>query len=556
MAHLSDAQQAMAEGDPATALAHALAAWQTTRHPAIAAAIRRLDATAVAAFDAPKARSKTEFHDAWCKLAHADISAVATGWLCARLNDRVPLAQDRLGLLRHTWMAEKHIPLFNRVSLLTPRCPDPRIADAALAVLREGQYGFYDEADAEQVYRPFVDLAVAAGDPATPDALRALARDPRSPRATVREWQRRELQAAADAIPAWPLPELPDGERDGWAALCPAGPEQEPLRDLDALYHAVLADPTDDALREVLADAWLEADDPRGAMYAAAHRSPDEDRAAADKTVQKLVKRHLTDWVGEALATVLNQVTFRRGFLDAASLRANHVASAQLWQAAAADERLATLRTLLQGNGNREHYLRFLLSPEAKDLRRIEIVLAAHVGELNAGPARPFEALVFPKPPSAKLLRSVADARVFDGVTTLALPYPDDLDATVRALAPFASRVRALEFAVPEGRYDLVQTLIPDLDPLASHLRHLALVSGSVPVGWQWQAVARPDGWHLTAIAPPIPQHIPAHLLAGIVPALGVSRDRFGSIAVLGPTPAEVRAALDERWGAPIEFDT
>jgi hypothetical protein len=263
------------------------------------------------------------------------------------------------------------------------------------------------------------------------------------------------------------------------------------------LCHEALRCPTNDAVRFVLADALLEAGDPRGELLSlqlggAAHDDP---------RVLRLIKAHRRSWIGPDLDTTLTSVVFRRGFLDEAQLRANRVAPPEVWEAAARDERLGTVRSLRRGRGTVDHYLGFLQSECARDLREIDIPHPRIVEALAASPPRPFAALAFTSPPRRPMLARIAEVPTFDGVNQLRVPDGLDLAYLVRDLrnTSLAERVTTLEILVT-GRPSGDGPLLGRLAWLRSELPGLQVLrlSRSGQAAVLHRNIDGPAGWVLT----------------------------------------------------------
>jgi uncharacterized protein (TIGR02996 family) len=501
MDELVGVEQRVADGQPDGALIVALAAWRERPDPAIGAAVRALSASALGRYAAPRARTKDDFQLAWLEVAASDASLAATGWLAAHLDHLVPVADDRFGLLRPNWMQEKYAALFARVAALRRRCPDPRIADAALALLSAGKHGFWDLASVAQVYQPVLDLLLAAEDPALAGAVREIATGSRSKRATVREWLGQALPPAADVLAARAAHPLPDDVAARWRAVAePRRRDGSHPRDAAALMREVLGRPADDAVRHVLADALLEVEDPRGELLSLQLGGAGD----GDTRARKLVKAHQREWLGADLDDTLTQVVFRRGFLEEASLRTNASASLEVWEAAARDERLATLRVLRQGRGNREHYLRFVVSEQARDLRRVEIPTHGFIDALADAPPRAIEALVFGKVPQRPQIAKLAAASSLAAVRSLSLPAPLDLNALCDELgrAGLDGRIDTLlELRFEGAKAKADGAVLPRLGWLGERLpglREVRLVAAAGGIALLREA----DGWTMSRTAP------------------------------------------------------
>ncbi|MGZ3418346.1 MAG: TIGR02996 domain-containing protein [Polyangiales bacterium] len=95
---------------------------------------------------------------------------------------------------------------------------------------------------------------------------------------------------------------------------------------IDALLAQVLAMPEDDAPRAVMADAWLEAGDPRGeyvSLRLSLARKPDR---AAERRAAELEANHAAQWNEELRQFTLKQ-HFSRGFVEEVEMRATAFAT-------------------------------------------------------------------------------------------------------------------------------------------------------------------------------------------------------------------------------------
>ncbi len=88
---------------------------------------------------------------------------------------------------------------------------------------------------------------------------------------------------------------------------------------VDALYEAVYAKPADLARRAVLADALLQAGDPRGEFINVQLHRARTGATNGKRREQQLVKKHGSTWLGP-LAKYLKAPTFESGFVAAATL--------------------------------------------------------------------------------------------------------------------------------------------------------------------------------------------------------------------------------------------
>ena len=426
------------------ALEYACTAWKGTRDPQLGEVVRTLGARTLEATFRPLPRTSAEFQELWRETSQSS-DLVTTGWLASTLVTRLPLPEDPFGMLQEDWISRKFAPLHERVRLLEQRCPDPRIGDAVLEILQKGKYGYWSLAEVGIIYAPLVRLLLASGDPSLAPAIAKIAARPRSKRATVREWQTVNLPPASAALASIQVQPLSDADV---AALQPLLGRRTRLPDdrhPQALLEQVWAHPADDDVRAVLADVLMEAGDPRGTFIARQLAGIGDDDAELARTL----RAHGKDWLGPDLATVLRPVRWSRGFLDVAELRANAVASAEVWEAASQDPRLATVRILYKGKGPKHHYERFVTSPAARDLRRIQVPSHGIAKALVDSPERPLEALEFDSLPPAGVLKQLAQAPSCASVQRFGLPSGFSVDKILRLLSrsPWRGRLHALEFA-------------------------------------------------------------------------------------------------------------
>lgn len=107
-------------------------------------------------------------------------------------------------------------------------------------------------------------------------------------------------------------------------------PERGPAdsAEVRALFEAVYADPDDDALRAVLADALLELGDPRGRfIHEQLQRASSGQQPTREE--RQLLERHEETWLGELKHTV-SRVEWARGFPEAARLAATRLRRPEL----------------------------------------------------------------------------------------------------------------------------------------------------------------------------------------------------------------------------------
>ncbi len=494
---------------PAEALDAALAAWRRVPDPAIAAAVRLASTRALAGFVGPSARTREAFQAAWCDLARADPSPVATGWLLANLERLVPEVTERFDTFRPGGAGRKHAAWLERIALLSERCPDPRITEAALSILSEGRRGSWSGSMTGGLYQPVLAILEAASDDPS-EALRQVAAFPRSKRTFVRQWASETLPGVADRIAAErvDLPTLPAEEAAAWAALCPGGEDRRRPIDTEALLREVLADPGDEAARAVLLDAWIETSDPRAELALLQRGAPS---ASSAKQIWLLLRAHERDWIGPDLKTTLQHTVYRDGLLAEAGLNRNAVASEAVWEAAAADARIATNRVLRMGKGCKKNYLRFLMSPHARGLERIAIAATGFVDQLVGGPLRPLRILDLARAPRLATMKKIAAAPIFEGVHTLTIERAFSLERFVGEVprSGLHDRITALEIHDPYQRTG-DGPILPRLSQLAEampSLSRLLIASGKTrhllqrdARGWSLQLQTSEAGEQLVLI--------------------------------------------------------
>lgn len=347
---------------PELHLSTALQAWRRSRHPRLAELVRHLSV------DLPRPRFGSDVPGDWVRLAESDASLQATWQLAATLE---------LHLMEGSpWgdSAEEAIPrfqadLFRRVAHLRARCPDPRIADAALRVLTDGKLRAHHWAAAGTplVYDPVVQLLVAAGDPGLADAVAELGHKPRSRRSLTRAYLARALPSAAEALRSITIEPLTDETEAAIRRILPR--PSRASETADELWRLLVADPRDRSVRAVLADSWIELGDPRGAIVSVERSGA----AVDDPALERLYKKHRDLWLGPDLDSAFVHARGRGGLLVEARLQEGRRVADTVWHAAAHDERIATLEVLHAGYCKGHHYAAFACSPLTRALRQIDV---------------------------------------------------------------------------------------------------------------------------------------------------------------------------------------
>jgi hypothetical protein len=196
------------------------------------------------------------------------------------------------------------------------------------------------------------------------------------------------------------------------------------------------------------------------------------------------VREHKDAWLG-SLALVLRGAELERGFLARATLAQNAAATEETWRAAAADERLATLRELRVGRGNLEHYRQFVLSPAAGALATIDVPMPSLMEAiLTAGRPPRLTRLYFGRRPTRPLLGRMAAHASLAGLRLLDVPAKRaQLEALFNDLEGSGWLARLTHLRImPLDDFD-ARALEPQLARLPPSLAHLTLLerwSGAV----------------------------------------------------------------------------
>lgn len=93
---------------------------------------------------------------------------------------------------------------------------------------------------------------------------------------------------------------------------------------IDPLLTRVLADPSDEALRQVWSDSLIERNDPRGELVAIQVAATGRKLTPAeDKRLRSLVAKHRVEWLGDLANIVQHRegLVFERGLLDACQIQ-------------------------------------------------------------------------------------------------------------------------------------------------------------------------------------------------------------------------------------------
>lgn len=146
------------------------------------------------------------------------------------------------------------------------------------------------------------------------------------------------------------------------------------MADEAELFAIVVANPFEDAPREVLADHWLERGDPRGELVTLQLRFMRGKDTGDD--FHRMIQLYDEDaWIGD-LGAVTVKRRYDRGFLDRIQLAKDDAASPAIWDAAARSVWLGTLRTLWRGEASESRIRSFLYSPACVVLEEAQITPA------------------------------------------------------------------------------------------------------------------------------------------------------------------------------------
>lgn len=139
----------------------------------------------------------------------------------------------------------------------------------------------------------------------------------------------------------------------------------------DSLFAEVIAHPEDDGVRAVLADLLQAEGDPRGELISLQLLASRGNRERDDR-IRELLETHGKSWLG-SLRDAARACRFDRGFPSRLALASTWEPDDPRWDVAIADPVFATVEELLPGTARGAIYRRFLTSPQATNLRRVEI---------------------------------------------------------------------------------------------------------------------------------------------------------------------------------------
>ncbi len=479
-------EAAVDAGDLGRALERALGAWRARRHAVIADLVDVLGAKT--AGDPVTANGATAFQAAWVARAK-DAPAGRIGALLGGLTRSIPMPHE------YFWeegsAPRRFAAWFERLEALAALPDDPRIAAALFDVVRRAPWSSYYLVDTAAAYDPALRLIERTADERLLPAMRDLLETPTA----SRQLTRRHLSAALPAV----IGALEDAQRRQ-RALEPEERERceriierlggrvgtgrpEPRahathEDEAALLELVVASPEDDDPREVLADFWLERQDPRGELVMLQLKMSRGAATASDeKAIRALLREHERTWLDD-VALVTKKRVFRRGFLDEIELVQNAAADPKVWESAALDPRLATVRTVRKGKANEAHYRRFLFSPAMRSLRDLTVVSKGMLKDVCERPEPwPIEHLDLAFMPDKKAFAAIASSRSLPALARVTAGVTQgNVDKLLALAASFASE-RPIEriAAAPVRWYN-------ELAPLASWLIAAQTTLAHVPI--------------------------------------------------------------------------
>lgn len=308
-------ERALAEGRRVAAYEALLASWRSCRAPELAALLDR----AAALFGAapPGDKSLKGFQAAWLEAARSRRPFDAR----ALLEALEPLATDRKGSNMAACLDELRMvegdPTLALVACRLAGLPGGNVNFGAWGKVLTRLFAIIENAGDPRAIEPLETLlAVSSLDPK--EAYAASKRSPSTNEALAKRTPR-TLEVLRRHVPTPLSDELRDRALSLLARfeepLPAAVSESTAATSQDDLLTQVLANPDDDALRAVWADALQQAGDPRGELIALQLRGP-EDKTAA-RAAEKLVTKHWKAWLGPlAPAVVRSSLVFDRGLLD------------------------------------------------------------------------------------------------------------------------------------------------------------------------------------------------------------------------------------------------
>lgn len=359
------------------------------------------------------------------------VSQMERAWFDEKVEAaRVRAALAREGVSLDPSAVGPFISVAFRVHALAARGPDPRTARALVRFLKLAPVSA-EGALAIATYGPVFALLEEIGDVRILPDLEAL------PPSGMRD---RAIQVHRDLVLAPP----PDAARVlelardlGFSSARAVADAPPP--DVAALFELVVEAPDDDGPREVLADRWSEAGDPRGELVMLQLRAARGQASAAELERAKSLEGSVAaDWLGE-LALGTRDRRFRRGFLEEFALMPEDTLLSARWDAVAKAPVLGTVRVLRRGVTSDAVYKRFLFSPAMRNLVDAEIGTERMLKMLMAAPARrkQLRRIELTTPPlDLNAIRSFVERLVEAGMERVVVPFSSarSIDAHVSLL--------------------------------------------------------------------------------------------------------------------------
>lgn len=358
------------KGERERAVETLVAAWRSTPYPRLGDLIDRLDAT----------------------LPRTPIEPLA--W-----PRKVKTAA--LGALLPTLASGKLDDIRKRVLALGKRGRDPRIAHALLEIVRAAPW---TSDTSRSVWNPIFALLATLDDPRVGASAEAV-RSGWGMRAPHRAWLADRLAASLEKQSAAPRETAADRDAlDALEAMLVVAPAARSRHDTDAMLAAIHADPFDDNLRSIYADALLERGDPRGELIQLQLQpSPSKD---AQRRIATLLKTHARAWLGGIEPVIVKDgVVFARGFVSACKVRFKNESDVR---AHGSDPAWATVERLEHSSphwgANAQYRFYGWLDPAMKSLAEVA-VRKASVGELLDAPPWNIRRLTFGSDDEADFVR-------------------------------------------------------------------------------------------------------------------------------------------------------
>jgi uncharacterized protein (TIGR02996 family) len=343
---LDQALKSASRSDGEATLTCLLQAWRSAPAPQIAQRIHLLSERLGAA--PVTGKNPTQALDAFIERTRVATEA-DIGPLMQNLREAFPVAQGHQLKARLQWVETRE--------------PDPRITRTLCDLLGKlGQARHVDE-------RVLSKLAKALERHADDDSLDHVPERPANPLwrsdplGSLRQRLGKRPASATTLSPA-ELASLNRLDEAIRVLEAPATRAQPRPRPTEALLAAVYADPADDELRRVAADALLEAGDPRGEfIHLQLRRAAGGLEPASERRERQLLKQHRDAWLGPLLPFVAKaRVEFEKGFPAVLESTVNRVFKRKLAEAL---PQWATARVLTQASVA-------LVLPQMKMLEAVE----------------------------------------------------------------------------------------------------------------------------------------------------------------------------------------